>query len=168
MPLYALRFTALFLLLCLTFAVQTHAAPYRVVEVVDGGTLTVEPTQGGDRVKVRLHGIVTPEANQPYGQAATVFVINSVLYKTVDVRPTQQDKDGYGRVIATVEVPGAGILQEMLLTEGLAQVDTQDCKDCGAWEGTQAEAKEKRKGLWAGNPVEPRDWKRELRKALSR
>jgi endonuclease YncB( thermonuclease family) len=137
-----------------------QAAQYRVVDVADGDTITVEPVQGGDRAKVRLHGIDAPELRQPYGQAAKAFVINSALYKTADVMPTPQGKDRYGRIVAVVEIPGAGLLQELLLSEGLAWVYTRYCKDCGAWIALQVAAKAKRKGLWGDSaPVPPWEWR---------
>ncbi|MCL1886215.1 MAG: thermonuclease family protein [Dehalococcoidia bacterium] len=95
-------------LLYLTLAVSlpVHAYPARVVAVADGDTITIEPIQGGGRAKVRLHGIDCPEKDQAYGQAATVFVIDAVLFKVVDVQPTPQGTDRYGRIVAVVEIPG--------------------------------------------------------------
>jgi endonuclease YncB( thermonuclease family) len=138
-----------------------QAEPYRVVAVSDGDTITIEPIQGGDRAKVRLHGIDAPELRQPYGQAAKTFTLNTVLYKEIDVRPTPQGKDRYGRIVAIVEVPQAGILQELLLDAGLAWVYPAYCKNCNEWETIQEQARRQRKGLWVdGNPVEPWEWRK--------
>ncbi|MDR0828336.1 MAG: thermonuclease family protein [Desulfovibrio sp.] len=76
-----------------------------MVAVADGDTITVEPARGGDRVKIRLHGIDAPERKQPYGETARGFVSNSVLFKQVDVQP--RDRDRYGRTVAIVDVPGS-------------------------------------------------------------
>ena len=157
--------TLLSLLLCLAFAVPALAEPFRVVDVADGDTITVEPRLGGNRVKIRLHGIDAPKLRQPHGQAARRFVINAVLYKLVNVQPTPQGKDRYGRTIAIVDVPGVGILQEMLLQAGLAWVYPQYCKDCKEWEAMQAEAKAQQRGLWArkgveGKAVPPWEWRK--------
>jgi endonuclease YncB( thermonuclease family) len=153
-----------FFILCLSLlalSVPSLAWEARVVSVADGDTITIEPPQGGDRVKVRLHGIDCPETKQPYGQTAKGFVSNAVLFKTVDVQPTPQGKDRYGRIVAVVDIPGVGVLQELLLEAGLAWVYPQYCKDCGAWEAMEAEARRQRKGLWAGEkPVEPWIWRR--------
>ena len=133
----------------------------RVVAVADGDTITVEPIQGGDKAKVRLHGIDCPETNQPYGQTAKAFVIEAVLFKEVDVHPSPQGKDRYGRIVAVVEIPGVGVLQELLLEAGLAWVYPQYCKDCGAWEMLEAEARNQRKGLWIEDkPVEPWEYRK--------
>ena len=150
--------------LCLLLVLPTahaEAGLYRVVAVSDGDTITIEPTEGGYRVKVRLHGIDCPETNQPYGPTAKAFTTEAVLFKEVDIQPSQQGKDRYGRIVAVVEIPGVGIMQELLLEAGLAWVYTKYCKDCGAWEAMEAEARSQRKGLWIdGKPVEPWEWRR--------
>jgi len=133
----------------------------RVVSVADGDTIILEPIEGGDRAKVRLHGIDCPESNQPYGQAAKTFVSQAVLFKKVDVQATPQGKDRYGRIIAVVEIPGVGVLQELLLEAGLAWVYPQYCKDCGAWEAMETEARSQKKGLWvAEKPIGPWEWRK--------
>jgi len=132
-----------------------------VVYVADGDTITVEPIEGGDRAKVRLHGIDCPETKQPYGQTAKAFTTEAVLFKEVDIQPSQQGKDKYGRIVAVVEIHGVGVLQELLLEAGLAWVYTKYCKDCGAWEAMEAEARSQRKGLWRDEePMEPWDWRK--------
>jgi endonuclease YncB( thermonuclease family) len=138
-----------------------HAEQFRVVAVSDGDTLTVEPIEGGDRGKVRLHGIDAPELRQPYGEAAKAFTLNMTLFKEIEVQPTPQETDRYGRIVAIVEIPEVGILQELLLESGLAWVYPAYCKDCTSWETMQEEAREQRKGLWKDeNPVEPWEWRK--------
>ena len=80
--------------LCLLLVIPVaHAEQFRVVAVSDGDTLTVEPIEGGDRAKVRLHGIDAPELRQPYGEAAKTFTLNMTLFKEIDVLPnTVSDK----------------------------------------------------------------------------
>jgi len=50
-------------------SIPAFAEQFRVVAVSDGDAITIEPLEGGDRAKVRLHGIDAPELRQPYGQA---------------------------------------------------------------------------------------------------
>ncbi|MDR2075621.1 MAG: thermonuclease family protein [Desulfovibrio sp.] len=134
----------------------------RIVAVTDGDTLTVEPAKGGDRIKVRLHGIDAPESRQPYGQAAKGFVNGIALYKRAEVDAKSRDR--YGRTVAIVTVPGKGVLQELLLDAGLAWVYPQYCKSCSAWEARQAAARKARKGLWAdSDPVPPWKWRKDKR-----
>ncbi|MDR0238708.1 MAG: thermonuclease family protein [Deltaproteobacteria bacterium] len=145
----------------LVLSVPAMAASYRIAAIVDGDTIIVEPAKGGDRATVRLYGIDAPELDQPHGTAARLFLMSKARFKRADVRPTMQDKDRYGRIVAIVEIPGVGILQEMLLKSGLAWVYPQYCTDCGAWDAMQEEAKKRGKGLWArGEAVEPWEWRR--------
>ncbi|WP_291441511.1 thermonuclease family protein [Desulfovibrio sp.] len=94
-------FLAVFLVLILAPSI-THAWPARVVQVTDGDTITVEPKSGGERVKVRLHGIDAPELIQSSGEAARAFAHAVALYVTVDVQETPQRRDRYGRTVAVV------------------------------------------------------------------
>ena len=157
-------FSALLFFICLLPA-PALAAMQRVVDVANGDTIMIGSLHGGDRARVRLHGIACPEMNQPYGQAAKTYILRLVRNKLVDVEPAPQGKDQYGRVVAIVHVPGAGVLQELLLQEGLAWVYPQHCKNCGAWEAMQAQARREKKGLWAGeNPVPPWQWRKAQKK----
>lgn len=147
-----IRCAAASFLLCLVpasqaFPVQAYSA--RVVDVSEGDIITIEPALGGARETVRLQGIDAPELDQPYGQAAKAFVISAALHKTVYVRPGPQGTDSYDRIVAVVEVPGMGILQEMLLEAGLAWVWPRYCRNCNNWEAMQAQAKSGHRGLWA-------------------
>ena len=153
-----------FFILCsfiLVLSIPALAWEARVVHVADGDTITVEPAKGGDRIKIRLHGIDAPETRQPYGQAAKGFVNDVALYQIADVRVTPQSKDRYGRVIAVIALPDGTILQELLLEAGLAWVYPQYCKNCGAWKAMEAEARNQRKGLWTeASPIAPWEWRK--------
>jgi endonuclease YncB( thermonuclease family) len=153
------------LLIVLQFiSIPAFAELYRVVAVSDGDTLTIEPIEGGDRAKVRLHGIDAPELRQPYGEAAKTFTLEAVLFKEIDVRPMPQGTDRYGRMVAIVEIPGSGILQELLLEAGLVWVYPNYCKNCGDWETIQEQARGQRIGLWTDeNPIEPWEWRKSRR-----
>ena len=141
-----------------------HAWPARVVAVTDGDTITVEPLDGGDRVKVRLYGIDCPESKQPYGQVAKGFVNKAVLFQQVEI--DQKDIDRYKRVVAHVLLQDGRNLQELLLQAGLAWVYDGYCKNCQLWKVLQAEAKTERRGLWADkNSVPPWEWRRAQRGA---
>ena len=83
------------------------------------------------------------------------------LYKKVDVQPTPQKADRYGRVVAVVEVPKQGILQELLLKNGLAWVHPKYCKNCDEWESMQETSKARGFGVWSNqNPVPPWEWRK--------
>ena len=142
-------------------ALPALAWPACVVGVTDGDTITVEPTDGGVRVKVRLHGIDAPERKQAHGEVARNFVSSIALYKVVDVRPTPQRTDRYGRVVAIVEIPEQGILQELLLKNGLAWVHPKYCKDCGDWYAMQDTSRVRGFGVWSNqDSVPPWEWRK--------
>ena len=149
--------TFLFLLLPL----QAFAWPARVVHVSDGDTIQVEPVDGGDRVKIRLYGIDTPEKKQPHGSIASSFTFENSLYKTVEVEV--YDTDRYGRVVAVVLLPEGANLNEELIKQGHAWVYDRYCKEafCSDWKQLEQEAKENKEGLWfSRSPVPPWDWRK--------
>lgn len=133
-PHYIRRISGIVLFFVISFCLlQTficHAWPARVVHVADGDTITVEPLHGGDRVKIRLHGIDAPESRQSYGQAAKGFVTDSLLFREVEIEEKSRDK--YRRTVAIVHLDGT-TLQAMLLENGLAWVWTRYCKRCNDW-----------------------------------
>ena len=138
-----------------------HAWPARVVAVADGDTITVEPVAGGDRVKIRLHGIDAPERKQPFGEAARSFVFDVALYEMVEVEDL--GRDAYGRSVAVVWMAEGETLQAALLRVGLAWVWPRYCPDCPAWEALQNDARQAGRGLWAAPGVPPWEWRRGTR-----
>ena len=124
----------------------------KIVRVVDGDT--IELTDG---TRVRLHGIDTPEYDQPYGRAAT-RELNRLLGHSVYVEAT--DTDRYGRTVAVLWTSdGVNVNLEMVCRgaawwyERYARGDTE-LRDC------QESARESNLGLWDGDPVEPWVWRR--------
>lgn len=154
------QFTLAFLLVI--FPLPAFAWEARVVSVADGDTITVEPLEGGDRVKIRLWGIDCPETNQPYGQAAKVFVNELCLFKVVDIE--DKDIDRYKRLVATVNLADGTTLQERLLASGLAWVYKRYCVGCYPWIQLEVEARNKHIGLWKDkNPTPPWKWRKKKR-----
>ncbi len=138
---------------------SAFAWPGRVVVVTDGDTLVVEPESGGDRVKVRLHGIDAPERKQPYGEASRGFAIDIALFKSVEIEETARDR--YGRIVAIVWLPTGESLQSELLRAGLAWVWPRYCMNCDKWMDLQRRAMEAATGLWTDeNPITPWEWRR--------
>jgi endonuclease YncB( thermonuclease family) len=131
----------------------------RVVDVADGDTITVEPLEGGDRVRIRLHGVDAPERKQPFGETSREYATKITLFKQATVRP--QSRDRYGRVVAIVEIDGTGVLQEVLIDDGMVWVYPQYCRDCRDWKGRQSRARERGRGLWKdGKAVPPWEWRK--------
>lgn len=138
--------------------VDASAWSGRVVAVADGDTITVEPEAGGERVKIRLHGIDCPERRQAYGEAARGFVYDAVLYKVVEVEETGRDR--YGRTVAIIRL-NDDTLQAALLRSGMAWVYVKYCPNCSEWDLLQGEAQKNKRGLWVDeNPISPWEWRK--------
>lgn len=149
--------------LCMTLILSVAGAAEawsgKVVAVADGDTLSV--LRDGQSVKIRLWGIDCPESRQDFGTAAKKFLGQQAHGKTATVH--ERGRDRYGRVVAVVEVDGAG-LNHALIEAGLAWVYRQYCREPehSAWEAVEANAREQQLGLWAHpHPVPPWEWRRD-------
>ena len=128
--------------------------------VVDGDTIVIS----GHRV--RLHGIDSPEFKQtcvrngqrwPCGQEATRYLVQ--LIGTGLVTCTQRDKDRYGRIVAVCTVAGNDLSAAMVAAGfGLAYRQYSD-----DYLPQQEQAIAAGVGMWAGEFVEPWDWRRGFR-----
>ena len=93
----------------------------RIVRVVDGDTAVLLRTHE----YVRYLGIDTPEAGEPYYQAATRINRQLVLLRDVYLEFGPQRKDGYGRLLAYLWVQRDGewiLVNEELLRRGVAKL----------------------------------------------
>ena len=146
-------------LLCFAWAndrpagVPEEAKWVKVDRVVDGDTIVLM-----DKTRVRLHGIDTPERDQPYGKQATSAL--DALIKT-KVFVEQKDTDRYGRLVGVLyTADGLNVNLEMVCSghawcyERYARFDS-DLEDC------QESAQGARLGLLADeNPMAPWEWRR--------
>ena len=134
----------------------TTSYPATVIQVIDGDTLVVR-TRDYKNIKVRLYGIDAPEYNQPGGPEATAF-LRSLQGRTVWV--TEMDTDG--RTVALIEYRGQSVNLD-LAAQGHAWYYEQYCKSqliCGQIKAAEGEARQRKRGLWAGEPVAPWKWRR--------
>ncbi len=129
-------------------SVPEEAKWVNVDRVVDGDTIVLM-----DKTRVRLHGIDTPERDQPYGKQATSAL--DALIKT-EVFVEEKDTDRYWRLVGVLYTPeGLNVSLEMVCSghawwyERYAKFDS-DLEDC------QESAQETSLGLWADDdPVAP-------------
>ena len=133
-------------------AIPSSAELKKIARVVDGDTIELS-----DGTRVRLHGIDTPEYDQPYGKAAT-RELNRLLGRSVYVEA--RDTDRYGRTVAVLWTrDGVNVNLEMVCRgvawwyERYSRGET-DLREC------QESARESNLGLWDGDPVEPWEWRR--------
>lgn len=151
-----------FLCTLLTPSFQCHAQELlsgTVVSVMDGDTLGIRTPQK-KFIKVRLYGIDAPEHRQAYGNKAKKALSQLVFRKNVSIM--QKDIDKYGRLVGIVLINGKNINAQMVQL-GYAWVYRWFCKEPekNQWLKLEKEAKDKRRGLWAGKkPVPPWKWRR--------
>jgi len=134
-------------------AIPVDAIEHRVTRIVDGDTVYTK-----DGTKIRLHGIDTPERDQPYGKQATRALDRLIKTK---IFVLEKDTDKYGRLVAVLYTPeGLNVNLEMVCGghawwyERYAGFDS-DLEDC------QESAQEARLGLWEDeDPMPPWVWRR--------
>jgi endonuclease YncB( thermonuclease family) len=133
--------------------IPKRAVEHRVKRIVDGDTVYL-----GDGTKVRLHGIDTPERDQPYGKQATRN-LDKLIGRTVFV--VERDTDRYGRLVGTLYTPeGVNVNLEMVCN-GSAWWYSRYAKNNRAMASCQDDAKEAGLGLWADDdPMPPWEWRR--------
>jgi endonuclease YncB( thermonuclease family) len=150
--------TVLFVLLSLAVALPAAAETVQgtVVEVRDGDTLELDV--GAGTVAVRLHGIDTPESDQPFGGEASRLASRRALGRHATVRVT--DRDRYGRLVGEVILPGGESLNEVLVASGLAWWYREYAPADTTLARLEREAREANRGLWSrANPVPPWEWR---------
>jgi endonuclease YncB( thermonuclease family) len=131
----------------------------RVVAIADGDTVTLL-TADRRQVKIRLHGIDTPERRQPWGNRARQALSDLAFQRTVRVEV--QDVDRYGRTVGRIYAGSVDVNAEMV-RRGLAWVYARYNRD-PALPVLEAEARAARRGLWDDpQPVAPWNWRRQRR-----
>ena len=129
------------------------AVEHRVKRIVDGDTVYLK-----DGTKVRLHGIDTPERDQPYGKQATRN-LDRLIGGKVFVR--EKDTDRYGRLVGVIYTPEGVNVNEAMVCNGSAWWYSRYAKFESGLRDCQAKAKEEGLGLWADDdPMAPWDWRR--------
>lgn len=127
-----------------------------VATVIDGDTLEVRGR------RIRLHAVDAPEARQTCrrgtetwrcGQEAALALADRVGRRLV--RCEQTDTDRYRRIIARCSAEGED-LGAWLVGQGLAVAHRRYGRD---YVEVETEAREARRGLWAGSFAMPWDWR---------
>ena len=122
-----------------------------VTRVVDGDTFVVD-LAGGEE-KVRVLGIDTPERDEcGYAEAsaaATRLLRGATV--TLNADPTQDDRDRYGRLVRSVQLPDGSDLGHHLVADGFAREYTYDKPYTrqADYRAAQSDAAGAGRGLWA-------------------
>ena len=127
----------------------------KVDRITDGDTIVLK-----DSTRVRLHGIDTPERDQPYGSAATTALENMV---ETSVYVVEVDTDRYGRMVGQLYHSTEGYdINASMVCAGHAWWYERYAPDSELLESCQEEALEPPKGLWeSDDPMPPWEWKRQ-------
>jgi micrococcal nuclease len=134
----------------------------KVVRIADGDTVTI--LVGGNQVRVRLFGIDAPERGQDYSRKSSEALADLVFGK--EVRVVVHDKDRYGRTVGDIYV-GSTFVNETMVKDGWAWNYAHYSKSKHYAE-LEREAREAKKGLWAGKtPMPPWDYRAEERERRS-
>ena len=134
-----------------------HAKTFRVVRVIDGDTLDVEPPDARRKhTRVRLWGVDTPETKHPrmgvqhFGAEAHQFTRDACTGRDVALKLLpRQTRDKYGRLLAYVILPDGRMLNRELVRLGYGYADPRFEHPHGReFAGLQEEAMKRRLGLW--------------------
>jgi endonuclease YncB( thermonuclease family) len=131
-------------------------------DVVDGDTLSIR----GKTTRIRLYGIDAPEGQQTCDDALgkrylcgsrAADALADIIGRNGEVECQEEDRDRYGRVVATCKAHGRDINAE-LVRQGWA-IEYSQYSD-GRFSDEEVEARQAKRGLWAGKFVKPWDWRR--------
>ena len=117
----------------------------RVVGVTDGDTVTV--MRFGRAETLRLADIDAPDRGQPFSEKAKHYVSELAYGKEVLV-VTEGAKDKYGRTVGEAILADKRNLGQELVKAGLAWW-CERCSNNFTLKALQAEARRKKRGLWA-------------------
>src|SRR5262245_11873990 len=121
-----------------------------VVNVVDGDTVVVliPPSR---RIRVRLQGVDTPEAGEPFSQQARTFTRVLMFDRDVDVSGKEIDR--YDRLVARVVVDNADA-SEAIIAAGLGCTFRRYLTDASL-EAAQDRARKAHLGFWVASAKQP-------------
>ncbi len=135
-----------------------HGKIFNVINVVDGDTIDINVPDGQyEKTRIRLWGIDTPETKNEktgvmyFGPEAAKFTKKLTMGKNVTVYldAGNNTRDKYGRLLAYVKLHDGSILNEVLLSEGLAYADLRFRHGFyNKYKQLQAAAKSQKNGLW--------------------
>jgi endonuclease YncB( thermonuclease family) len=162
--------TAMRLITLAGFATMVPSAAFADIvgraSVVDGDTIEIH----GQRI--RLHGIDAPEKGQPCfdargehyrcGQIAAIALDAFIGASPVQCR--EREVDRYGRTVADCSVRGEDI-ELWLVKNGHAMAYR---RYSGAYIGAEQEARNAKRGIWAGEAQPPWEWRHSRREGLAR
>lgn len=156
-------------ILPLLLATSALAWPGDVLTVHDGDTLRVRHEDGAVAT-IRVYGVDCPELGQPYGAEARDMTAKLLSERRVEIIPAQTRKSYKREVAGVVLLDDMIVLQDALISAGLAWVDDRYCRMavCDLWRQHQADAKAAKRGLWSvEDSTPPWTWRRLQRSGVA-
>jgi endonuclease YncB( thermonuclease family) len=136
-----------------------HGFTGEVTSVNGGDTMVAEIE--GEKHRIRLYGIDSPESGQHGSTAAQRYLRGLALAHPVDVEVVETDV--FGRTVAIVRRVGKeSSINAAIVANGYAWVNPQWCQVdvCDRWIELQRQARKYRLGIWSGfNLVPPWEFK---------
>ena len=121
----------------------------KVVSVLDGNTVEVLTVEG-ERHKILLFGIDSPDSGQNFSDHAKTLLTKLVLNK--DITLVLRGKDRTGTRMGEIQIPGAHDPRHELIREGL----TWTTENNPEWEMLKEHARNQGLGLWSEeHPMPP-------------
>lgn len=151
---------------CVSTAIHAEIIHGRVDRVIDGDTLQV--ITADDEIRVRLRGIDAPESDQEFGGEARIALDKLVNGRAVILNTEQKDR--YGRVLASVAVNGNDVGLFMLERGYAWFYATYGLQIPAEWryayKTAEADARAGQIGLWqSSGAVPPWAWRKSKREA---
>jgi endonuclease YncB( thermonuclease family) len=126
--------------------------------IVDGDTLVIDGT------RIRLHGIDAPESKQTCQHDGIDWLCGQEASKALrdyvggtDLRCERLDTDRYGRMVAKCFMPDGTDIGEWMVSNGWALAYRRYSKE---YVDEDASAQDAKRGLWAGEFMDPWKWRR--------
>lgn len=133
----------------------------KVVSIADGDSFTIL-VSGDKQVKIRLHGIDSPERTQDYGDVAKKYLMRILSDNNDSVRVVIKDTDRYGRLVCIAYAGNVNVNEEML-KNGLAW-HYKYYDNNSNWSKLEVDAKAARLNLWSlPNPTPPWEFRKKIR-----
>ncbi len=131
----------------------------KVIRISDGDTFHML-LDDRSTIKIRLHGIDSPEKSQPFYQQARNYLSELIFNKSVKI--VVPYKDQYKRHVAFAYVDGISV-NEKMLESGMAWHFTKHDQQV-KWKELENKARNDKKGLWADpHPIAPWKYRTEQR-----
>ena len=148
------------LIVCVSAFAQRIVFQGKVVDVLDGSTISVE-TQSKTKFVVKCQATTAPQPGEPYGEDSRQRLSNLVLRQIVTVEYSERNE--YGQLLGTIFLNGEDVCLDQIVV-GLAWLDRQAPSNLKTskrelYAGSEEQARNSGTGVWTpaarptANPV---------------